>query len=122
MPPGRSDARLKCRSGGLSGGLAAAAGRSVRVVAMPERTDSGSSTAFGANEQEKAPPKRRRLNWATKLLLVLLVVFAVLGLVLHGLASTLAWILFLLAIVSIIGADPSPKTNDPANPFGQYHQ
>jgi len=48
---------------------------------------------------------------AAKLLLVLAVVLAVLGLVLNGLASTIAWILFVLVIVFMIGPSLSPRSS-----------
>jgi hypothetical protein len=45
-----------------------------------------------------------------KVLLVLLVLFPVLGVVLHGLASTLAWVLFVLVIALIMGPGLSPNS------------
>lgn len=46
-----------------------------------------------------------------KVSLVLLIVFPVLGLVLHGLASTLAWVAFLIVIGSFVGPAVSPQTS-----------
>lgn len=51
------------------------------------------------------------LTTGTKVSLVLLIVFPVLGLVLHGLASTIAWIAFLIVIGSFIGPSISPQTS-----------
>ena len=64
-------------------------------------------------------PKKRgwRLTTETKVLLALLVLFSVLGLVLHGLASTLAWVLFVLVVAFIIGPVLSPQTSTWQGPY-----
>ena len=64
-------------------------------------------------------PKKRnwRLTTETKVLLALLVLLLVLGLVLHGLASTLAWVLFVLVIAFIIGPGLSPQSSTWQGPY-----
>ena len=58
-----------------------------------------------------------RLTTAMKVSLVLLIVFPVLGLVLHGLASSLAWVAFLIVIGSFIGPSVSPQTSAWKGPY-----
>ena len=59
----------------------------------------------------------RSLTTGTKVSLVLLIVFPVLGLVFHGLASTLAWVAFLIVIGSFIGPSVSPQTSVWKGPY-----
>jgi hypothetical protein len=66
---------------------------------------------------KRSPSPPRRLTPAVVVLLVLFVVLPVLGLVLHGVASTLAWVLLLLLIVFLIGPALSPQTTTWRGPY-----
>ena len=65
----------------------------------------------------RSHPRTRRLPPALAVLLGLVVVCAVLGLVLDGLASTLAWVVVVLAVAYLVGPVFSPRTSTWDGPY-----
>jgi hypothetical protein len=69
----------------------------------------------------RSPTRTWRLTRAAGVLLAVLVLLAILGLVLDGLASTLSWILFVLVVAFLVGPGLSPQTSTWGGPYRDRH-